>query len=125
MGSGLASIAWHFPGHGNDLEILRKYAPLFQQLSEAGWEPITGARANPPTVRLERFGRGSKIYLVAHNPEEKDVDATIELELATLKLTKFSVSSLLGEKLEHRQGNRLRLSLPAKGTAVIVIQESK
>ncbi len=123
-------VAWHllhgiFPGHGNDLEILRKYAPLFQQLSEAGWEPITGARANPPTVRLERFGRGSKIYLVAHNPEEKDVDATIELELVTLKLTKFSVSSLLGEKLEHRQGNRLRLSLPVKGTAVIVIQESK
>ena len=123
-------VAWHllhgiFPGHGNDLEILRKYAPLFQQLSEAGWEPITGARANPPTVRLERFGRGSKIYLVAHNPEEKDVDATIELELATLKLAKFLVSSLLGEKPTHQQGNRLTLSLPAKGTSVLVIQESR
>jgi len=123
-------VAWHllhgiFPGHGNDLQILRKYAPLLQQLSEAGWEPITGARVNPPIVRLERFGRGSKIYLVAHNPEEKDVDATIELELETLKLTKFSVSSLLGERPAHQQRNRLTLSLPAKGTAVLVIQESK
>jgi hypothetical protein len=123
-------VAWHllhgiFPGHGNDLQILSKYAPLLQQLSEAGWEPITGARANPPTVRLERFRRGSKIYLVAHNPEEKDVDATIELELATLRLTKFSISSLPGDKPVHRQGNRLQLSLTAKGTAVLVIQKSR
>jgi hypothetical protein len=123
-------VAWHllhgiFPGHGNDLQILRKYSGLLQRLAKAGWEPITGARASPKEVRLERFGQGSEIYLVAHNPKESGVVATIELELKTLGLTKFSVSSLLGERPVHQSKTRLQLSLPAKGTSVLVIQKGR
>jgi hypothetical protein len=123
-------VAWHllhgiFPGHGNDLQILRKYSGLLQRLAKAGWEPITGARASPKEVRLERFGQGSEIYLVSHNPKESGVVATIELELKTLGLTKFSVSSLLGERPVHQSKTRMQLYLPAKGTSVLVIQKGR
>ncbi len=100
-----------------------KYSGLLHRLAKAGWEPITGPRASPKEVRLERFDQDSEIYLMAHNPEVTDVIATIELELKTLGLTKFSISSVLGERPGHQSDTRLQLYLPAKGTSVLVIQK--
>ncbi|MFA4016468.1 MAG: hypothetical protein RUDDFDWM_001578 [Candidatus Fervidibacterota bacterium] len=123
-------VAWHllhgiFPGYGNDLQTLRNYAQLLQRLSSAGWEPITGARVDPPTVRLERFGKDSEIYLVAHNTEEKQVKATIHLELDTLGLRNFTVSSSLGEQPTELAKEKLMVSLPPKGTIAILLRQEK
>lgn len=123
-------IAWHllhgiFPGHGNDLQTLRNYAQLLQRLSSAGWEPITGAKVDTPTVRLERFGQGNEIYLVAHNTDDKTAKATIHLELEALGLHKFTVSSLLGEQPTQLAKEKLTIALPPKGTAVILLRQTK
>jgi hypothetical protein len=75
-------IPWHwlhgiYPGMGNDLDAMKRVDGLLRELTNVGWEPITGARVAPGTVRLERFGAGNAIYLVAHNPGEKEVQAEI------------------------------------------------
>jgi len=36
--------------------LFRKYLPVCQRISRAGWEPITHARTNDPDVYVERFG---------------------------------------------------------------------
>src|SRR5439155_25702795 len=33
-----------------------RYAPIFRELDEAGWRPITDARSSEPDVWIERFG---------------------------------------------------------------------
>jgi len=121
-------VAWHmlhgiFPGHGNDLKILSKYAPLLQALAQAGWHPITGARAKPEFIRLERFGEGKRIYLVAHNPKEEAVDVTVWVESDALKIKKFSARLLPDNtSLSLQAKNALSFRLQGKGTAVILLE---
>ncbi|MCS7254634.1 MAG: hypothetical protein NZ781_11510 [Armatimonadetes bacterium] len=119
-------VAWHllhgiFPGHGNDLKILRKYAPLLQTLAKAGWQPITGARANPEFVRLERFGEGKEVYLVAHNPTDKPEDVTIQLDSKVLKSFRFLATLLPDKQPLKLKGNTLTLKLAELGTVVVAL----
>ncbi|MCS7265798.1 MAG: hypothetical protein NZ805_13310, partial [Armatimonadetes bacterium] len=119
-------VAWHmlhgiFPGHGNDLKILRKYAPILQRLAKAGWQPITGARANPEFVRLERFGEGKEIYLVAHNPTDKPIDVTIQLDSKEIKAFKSSATLLPDNQPLKLKGNILTLKLAELGTIVVAL----
>lgn len=120
-------VAWHllhgiFPGHGNDLQILRKYAPLLQELAKTGWHPITGARANPDFVRLERFGSGKRIYLVAHNPTEKPTEVAVQLEIKVLKMSKFKATIFPDGKPLSVKGNTFHLQLPELGTSVVALK---
>lgn len=117
-------VAWHllhgiFPGHGNDVKILQKYAPFLSELAKAGWQPITNAWAKPDFVRIERFGSGTQVYLVAHNPTEQLVDAQIEVDVKALKFGDFLAIDLMEGKQIEVNANRIRIPLPAKGTKVI------
>lgn len=119
-------VAWHllhgiFPGHGNDMQLLLKYAPLMQLLAKAGWQPITGARVNPEFVHIERFGTGNQIYLVAHNPTDKQIDATVQLDTKVLKASRFSATLLPEGKPLDLKANTFSLSIPERGTAVIAL----
>lgn len=40
--------------------LFKKYVPLIQQLSMAGWEPITGADTADSRVYIERYGHGEQ-----------------------------------------------------------------
>jgi hypothetical protein len=51
-----------------DRDLHRKYVPVIQALSAAGWEPVTCARSDSPAVYVERFGRpGAPLYLTIFN----------------------------------------------------------
>jgi len=63
-----------------DRELWREYLPVFDELNAAGWEPVTRARCEPATVRVERFGSGGIIYLTVHNHGDEPADATLSLE---------------------------------------------
>jgi len=73
-----------FPGQGSDMQLLAKYTPLLRELSNAGWEPVTAARATPATVRVERYGTGAPVYLVIHNTTDARVESRLVLDGALL-----------------------------------------
>lgn len=108
-----------FPGEGHDREMMRRYVPLLRELSAAGWEPVTGARADSPQVRLERYGSGSRVYLVAHNKAEQPVRTRIALDAATLRLPSASAFLLPDGKAVPFDGRTLTLRLEAKQTVVV------
>lgn len=125
-------VAWHllhgiFPGHGNDVEILKRYSPLLRQLSKAGWEPITGARSEPASLKMERFGDGEEFFLVAHNPSDERVEAKISLDERVLGEGPFKVLALLeGRPVPADKEGRLLIEIPPKGTVTLrLLREGK
>lgn len=52
-----------------DRPLFKKYIPILQRLTAAGWQPITGATGDNPKIWLERFGEpaAGRIYLTAFN----------------------------------------------------------
>ena len=115
-----------FPGHGNDLSLLRRYSPLLRELARAGWEPVTGARAEPESVRVERYGRGDAFFLVAHNPGDEPVEAKISLDPEVLGKGKFRAALLPGGRpVRLDQRGRLALELPPRGTVVLKVGRAR
>jgi len=53
--------------------LFKKYLPLIQQLSKAGWEPITGAETKADRVYLERYGRGEQgqVFIAARYGDQR------------------------------------------------------
>ncbi len=71
-----------------DRPLFRKYIPVLRRMFDAGWEPITYARAESPSMRVERYGdpaRGELLFAV-YNPTKAAVEAKLVVETATLKL---------------------------------------
>jgi hypothetical protein len=98
------SIAWgHFPSffshnaaddpywqrpalYNRDRPLFQKYIPICTELSRAGWEPVTHARAVQDHVHLERFGPedDGAVYLTVFNDSEAACDAVVEVDLEQL-----------------------------------------
>ncbi len=60
-----------------DRDLFKKYVPLCKQVAEAGWEPITRARSNDPSVYVERFGTR---FLTVFNDSPQKKTVTIRLD---------------------------------------------
>jgi len=60
-----------------DRDLFRKYVPLCRQVAEAGWEPVTGARADNESIYVERFGER---YLTVFNSSDRPCVASITLD---------------------------------------------
>ena len=69
--------------YNRDRPLFKKYVPLCKMVAEAGWNPITAATSNDPSVYVERFGK----YLTIFNDskEQKTVTITLENRLTTLE----------------------------------------
>ena len=59
------------------------YEPANLAIRLAGWEPVTHATVNSQAVQLQRFGRGSPIYLTVWGPTPP---ASVEIEVDAAKL---------------------------------------
>jgi hypothetical protein len=120
-------VPWHllhgiFPGHGNDLAAMAKVAPLLKEIAAAGWEPIAHARAEPTTVRVERFGTGKRLFLVLYNPTDAEVTARLTVDAQGLGLTRIgAVEVLLGEEAEA-QGGPFEVKLAPRGTSLLKLE---
>ena len=57
-----------------DRPLFRKLVPLCKLVAEAGWEPLTRARASDATIHVERFGKN---YLTVFNDSAERHEATI------------------------------------------------
>ncbi len=121
-------VPWHLlhgihPGHGNEIEAMRRVAQPLQRLARAGWEPITHARAEPACVRVERFGNGAEVYLVAHNTGNEAVQAVLSADLGALGLEgAAAVSVLSGDAPVALAEGRATFPLAARGTEMLCLR---
>ncbi len=106
----------------NGRPFFKKYIPVIKQIAGAGWEPVTGARCNLETIRIERFGETSELFFTVRNNENEDVKCIITLDLAELKISgKYSVVEMVSNQAVKSDDNQLFLTIPALRTQVIQI----
>jgi hypothetical protein len=70
-----------------------RFVPVLRTITRAGWQPIPHARAQPPEVWLERWGPGDDgdVYFTIYNSSKEKQTATVEVDLACLRLQSGSV----------------------------------
>ena len=120
-------VPWHllhgiYPGHGNDLNAMKRLAAPLQRLAKAGWEPLTQARVEPSTVRIERYGSAPEVFLVVHNPGPEPLDATVAIDLATLGLEGAAATDALSGSAVAMAEGKLALKLAGQATEMLVLR---
>ncbi len=107
--------------------FFKKYIPLIQRIAAAGWEPLTGAKADHKDIRLERFGSTQELYFTVMNTSESIVNTEITIDYRALGVSKpHSIMELIaGEGLGRvkisRKHVRFRLTLPPNSTRLLEI----
>lgn len=71
-----------------DRALFKKYMPLLQQTTAAGWNPITCARADNPDIHVERFGPDAqnRVFIALCNESEKPQSGAVKLDFKALQL---------------------------------------
>ncbi len=112
-------------GHGNDTQMLARLDPILRQLDAAGWQPITGVRAEPASVQVERFGEPADgaLYFVAHNPDPEAVQARFVTDPEVLGRRPWGVESLHGPAPTPSPDGAIELALGPQQTAVMAVRE--
>jgi len=89
---------WYEPAR----PLFKKYVPLIRRIADAGWQPITHARASDEHVYLERYGDPAQgaVYFTAMNETGEKVAATIHIDLDALgwAKAKIAIEDLLGDQ---------------------------
>jgi len=129
-------LAWDiFPGgspfdreHAEAVrELYKRFIPVFQALAQAGWQPLTHARADADALELERWGPSEgRLYLTAHNAGDTPLKALVSLDSAVWKLPAEAeaLDLLSGEKLAVRKG-RFTLQVEPARTRVLMFQMAR
>jgi hypothetical protein len=117
---------WENPKwYDRDRDLFKKYIPVIQKLSAAGWEPIPYARSSNPAVYVERYGNR---YLTLLNSSSAPATTTLRLEAARWqeggKGTLPAVADLLtGEKIvATNQAGALSVSVTLQSGETRVLQ---
>jgi hypothetical protein len=102
--------------------FFKKYIPIIKQIASAGWEPVTLASGNPPSIRVERFGNADKLFFTVRNIGNDEVSCNILLNIKELGITgKYSANEMVGGQEVKVEKNRLYLKIAAGRTQVISI----
>ena len=101
--------------YDRDRLMFRKYIPILQRLTAAGWQPITAAACNNPKIWLERFGEpsGGRVYLTAFNDTAQVQSGDIQTGGGSIRSFRAgrATEMISGADLPHRrQGWQIRLA---------------
>jgi hypothetical protein len=99
--------------YDRDRSLFRKYMPICKTVAEAGWEPITRARSDDPSIVVERFGER---YLTVFNPTASPVTTSIALDAPPRSPT---ARDLVTGKPVPWSDRKARLTLDAEDVAVL------
>ncbi|QNK56726.1 hypothetical protein [Paenibacillus sp. PAMC21692] len=66
--------------YDRDRALFIRYVPMVEAVAEAGWEPLTLASADSPSVAMERYGEGDEVYLTFMNQGTSAVTSTISFD---------------------------------------------
>ena len=99
---------WRTPAYYNrDRHLFKKYQPTIKRVAEAGWDPITHARADAEGLLVERFGPADdgSVYFTVFNDSAQELSATITVDAQALRLpaTLSARELLTGRDLPLRQ----------------------
>ena len=74
--------------YNRDRPLFKKYIPILRRMFDAGWQPITYARAEPAPARVERYGpvAGAEVLWAVYNPSAAPLKARLTIDAAALKL---------------------------------------
>lgn len=105
--------------YNRDRPLFKKYIPVIQKLSPAGWEAITYATSDNPNVGVERYG---KRYLTLRNLTSQPQTAEVAL---SPKLPEFGAGRVRGFRslLDGREfsGSGLKVSLKAEEVLAVEV----
>ena len=106
----------------NGRSFFKKYIPIIKQIAGAGWEPVTAAYVNSPSIRIERFGANSNLFFTIRNNGDQENSCMISLDLEELGITgKIAAFEMVGEQAVSVEKNILYIKIPAGRTQVIQI----
>jgi len=110
----------------NGRPFFRKYIPIVKEIAAAGWQPVTLATSNSDSIRIERFGKGDRLYFTARNNGNLDSSCTIMLDLNGLGIGgNYSATELVNDRPVRVDGNNMFTLVPAGRTQVIRIINPK
>jgi hypothetical protein len=103
-----------------DRDLFVKYIPILRRLNEAGWEPVTCARAGPEGILIERFGAwGARgLYFTVRNSGDAPQRARLAVDLTGLGLSQRDLGRLAMAEIVSRQPLELAGQI-ARGVAVL------
>ncbi len=108
----------------NGRPFFKKYIPIIKKIAAAGWQPVTFAHVNSPSLRIERFGDSSKLFFTIRNNGTKDLNDVINIDLKELNISgKISAKELVSDKNLKVESNKITISIPAGRTQVIEIKK--
>ncbi|NMC38421.1 MAG: hypothetical protein GYA41_08875 [Bacteroidales bacterium] len=106
----------------NGRPFFKKYIPLIKEISAAGWEPVTMAGSGSAGIRIERFGKGDRIFFTVRNNSAGNVECTVKVDTGKLGITdKYTAREMTGGNTVEIKNGTFRLTIPAERTRVILI----
>jgi hypothetical protein len=109
-----------------DRPLFKKYIPLLQRLTTAGWQPLTYATCSNSNIRLERFGPepSGSVLLTLLNDTTEMQSGTVAVDLKTLGLRQAaSGRELISGKPATPASHCWRLSLGPQQAEVLCLGE--
>ena len=93
-----ANPDWYDPAR----PLFKKYVPLVQRIAQAGWQPVSHARASDDRIYLERYGDPAQgaVYLAALNEAQQTISGTVQVDAEALGWTgkKLGLRDLLSDR---------------------------
>jgi len=110
--------------YNRDRDLFKRYVPLVRRVSQAGWQPVTLARAGVADVFVERWGRPEEgtCYLTVFNSGKKpqQVSLRLEGELARQSKARDLLSNRTISVAVTKPGEAfLKVAVEARGIAVL------
>jgi hypothetical protein len=109
--------------YNRERHLFLKYVPLVKQIGEAGWQPITLARADNTQVWLERFGAANGTgaqYLTLQNGSAETQKTRITLP-PSLVTSRELVDSISGARIS-RNGNIVAVEMAPEQTMMLQLR---
>ncbi len=110
--------------YDRDRALFKKYIPLFQRLTAAGWQPITAVACSNPQLWLERFGSSGQgtSYLTVFNNTSQLQDGVITLSDGEKSTSSLRIKELLANATLKREANRWQIQVAPQTVAVLELQ---
>jgi hypothetical protein len=102
--------------YNRDRPLFRKYVPLCKRVAEAGWQPVTQARANAPAILVERFGDD---YLTVFNDGAETADVVVRILLPAVTGATDLVSGAETQVTRDETGATAAFRLAPEDVAVL------
>jgi hypothetical protein len=122
------NIYWADSGKYNQgRPFFKKYIPLIKEIALAGWQPVSFAKTDNKSVKLERFGSidDSSIYFTLYNTTTNTISTTVTLYTDNLKINRnVNIEELIdGEKLDFiKNEDMVKINLSINGNSARLIK---